>query len=73
MSDFNIDDYMALMTELDYIEYKVGTLDPRDLAQAREIMALYERHDELTDLLNQWRAIERRKGFKLIKGGKYGG
>lgn len=69
--EFNIDDYMALQSELDYIEYKITTLDTRDLGQAREIMALHERYEYLTDLLNQWRALERRKGFKLIKGGLY--
>lgn len=45
-------------------------MDPMDLAQVKEINFLRERWEYLNDLLNQWRALQRRKGFTVLKGGR---
>lgn len=68
--DFSDGDYLQLITEMDYLEYKIQTIDVNDLTKAKELNILYERYEYLEELLNTWRAMQFRKGFKLIMGGK---
>jgi len=69
-SDFTANDYIELIQEIQYHEYCIGLLDGDNLSHAKEIVIRFERIEYLNDLLNQYRAMQARKGFKLIKGGK---
>lgn len=68
--DLTQEEYLSLITEMDYLQYKISTIKADDLTRAKELNMLYERYEYLDDLLKQWRAMEFRKGFKLIRGGK---